>query len=313
MMTGNWCDSRGGIYVTHSPTKLDVLGCTIMDNLNGGYGVAFYSYAGTTRAVDSILYNNTCYGSDYSVEGGSNVTLTNCDVIWRSGANVVNCINSDPLVVQRGSGWTGHVGGGTYQANWSGGVYTPRVKGDYHLTETSPCIDAGVPDAALAFDFDGDTRDATPDIGYDEVAGEEPAVAVADCASYAYEGNNVDLDGTASTGATTYSWTQLAGKAVVINNASAALANFDAPAWDGSTELTIAEASLQFQLEVDGGSTDTCDCYVRIPGDANGDNRVNAFDIARLRTLHPEADFNDDGAVNAFDLAILRNNSSRAR
>lgn len=314
MMTGNWVDSRGGIYVTHSPTQLDVLGCTIMDNLNGGYGVAFYTYAGTCRAVDSILYNNTCYGSDYSVEGGANVTLTNCDVIWTSGATVVSCFNADPLVVARGSGWTNHVGGGIYQANWTGGVYTPRVKGDYHLTETSPCIDAGVPDAALTADFDGDTRDATPDVGYDEIGGVEPAVADAQCQAYSYEGNDLDLDGTGSTGATTYAWTQTAGKVGgAIADPTAALTSVPTPEWDGSIELTVLEASLQFQLEVDGGDTDTCDCYVRIPGDANGDDRINAFDIARVRTLHAEADFNDDGGVNAFDLAILRTNSGRAR
>jgi len=327
MMTGNWSDGRGGIYVasvntdawgTYVPAGLDIIGCTIMDNLNGGYGCAFYNYRSPTKVIDSILLNNTCYGADYSIEGGSNITVTNSNVHYFSGVPVaqrINCIDAAPLVVQRGSGWTGHVGGGNYQSNWSGGVYTPRVKGDYHLTAASPCIDMGTPDAALTIDFDGDTRDDTPDIGYDEVGGDPPpAVAVASCASYAYEGNTLALDGTASTDASTYAWTQTGGK---VDNAiltpTAALASIVTPAASGSTELTVAEASLEFTLAVDGGSTDTCACYVRIPGDANGDDVINAFDISRLRQLHPEADFNDDGGVNAFDLAVLRVNSSRRR
>ena len=162
-------------------------------------------------------------------------------------------------------------------------------------------------------DKDDTARDATPDAGAYE-AGASGPTADAQCAAYAYEGNDLDLDGTGSTGASTYAWTQTGGAVGgAIADPTAALTSVPTPEWDGSTELTVAEASLEFTLAVDGGDTDTCDCYVRIPGDANGDDTINAFDIARVRTLHAEADFNDDGSVNAFDLAILRQNAGRSR
>jgi len=40
--------------------------------------------------------------------------------------------------------------------------------GDWHLDAGSPCINQGTAMGAPAFDFDGDPRDATPDIGFDE-------------------------------------------------------------------------------------------------------------------------------------------------
>ena len=101
---------------------------------------------------------------------------------------------------------------------------------------------------------------------------------------------------------------------VVLRNPDTLTPDFDAPQWDGSTELTKSQARLRFRLTVNGGAdSDECEVYIRVPGDANGDDAVNAFDVARVRTVHPEADFNGDGGVNAFDVAILRLNSGRRR
>ena len=81
--------------------------------------------------------------------------------------------------------------------------------------------------------------------------------------------------------------------------------------------MTRAEASLTFRLTINQGqpaqSSDDVEVYIRIPGDANGDNVVNAFDLSKLRLLDPLADFNGDGVVNAFDLSILRLNAARHR
>lgn len=73
-----------------------------------------------------------------------------------------------------------------------------------------------------------------------------------------YGGQTGVLDGTDSLGATTYAWTQTAGPAVTINNASSALANFTAPAVAAPTTLT-------FQLTVGDGTntaTDTVNALV---------------------------------------------------
>ena len=192
--------------------------------------------------------------------------------------------------------------------------------GDYHLAPGSPAIDTGRDDLGVAADIDGDARPqgAHVDVGADEFTAGTPPVADAQCAAYGYESEtspyNMQLDGTGSTNCTTYAWTQLSGEAVTINNAGSALADFDAPMWDGSTELLIADCTLEFQLSVDGGAdTDTCSTYIRLPGDATGDNIINAFDIAKVRVVDPSADFNGDMVVNAFDLAILRRNAARRR
>ena len=149
----------------------------------------------------------------------------------------------------------------------------------------------------------------------------DPVVANAGPDFFAYESRGtaayvVQLDGRASTGVVSAVWTQLAGAPVTIIplNDPATLCKFDAPQWDGSEEMTIEEISLVFELSINGGaSIDTVAVSVRIPGDTNGDDMVNAFDVAKLRQLHPSADFNGDGIVNAFDLAILRGNTSRYR
>ena len=133
----------------------------------------------------------------------------------------------------------------------------------------------------------------------------------------------VGLDGTASVGANTYLWEQLdtidpgADPAVTLDDPSLPQPTFVAPQWDGSTELTRTQAMLRFRLTINQGEadedSDEVEVYIRIPGDATGDNTVNAFDLAKLRQGDIAASFNGDAFVNAFDLAILRQNSGRTR
>ena len=140
--------------------------------------------------------------------------------------------------------------------------------------------------------------------------------------SFGYESRSsqayvVQLNGTGSRGAASYSWQQIDGVPVVLRNAESSTPNFDAPQWDGSTELSRTEALLRFRLTINEGElnedADEVEVYIRIPGDANGDDAVNAFDLAMVRTVRPEADFNGDGVINAFDVVILRQNAGRRR
>ena len=203
------------------------------------------------------------------------------------------------------------------------------VQGDLHLQPVSPCVDAGSAAAGLFTDYEGEPRPydlvAEPrgdgsdnDIGADEV------VPRADAGQdfCAFEGSNfwpyvVHLDGTGSIAADTFAWAQEAGKSVDLRNADAPVADFDAPKWDGSTELTRTEATLRFRLTINAGEpgerSDEIEIYIRIPGDATGDDLVNAFDLAKLRQGDPCADFTGDSFLNAFDLAILRQSSGRMR
>ena len=147
------------------------------------------------------------------------------------------------------------------------------------------------------------TADAGPDfVGYESLPGAP------------YE---ICLDGAGSVDATTFLWEQIGGTPVVLDDPTFVAPCFDAPLWDGSTELTAEEATLIFRLTVDkdtaGEDTDEVQGYVRLPGDANGDDTVNAFDIASVYRRDGGADFNGDGTVNAFDLRALRANNSRRR
>lgn len=125
------------------------------------------------------------------------------------------------------------------------------------------------------------------------------------------------LDGMASQGDWTYLWEQIAGVPVELDDPTIATPHFDAAQWDGSTELTRNEATLRFRLTINKGraneATDEVEVYIRIPGDANGDDAVNAFDVAKLRLSDPDADFSGDGIVNAMDIGILRQNATRRR
>ena len=93
---------------------------------------------------------------------------------------------------------------------------------------------------------------------------------------------------------------------------------FVAPQWDGSEELTPDEARLRFRLRLNPGQTGEaaydCEVYVRLPGDANGDDVVSAPDFILLRDfITPNSDFDSDGRVTALDFLILRDNVGRRR
>ena len=128
----------------------------------------------------------------------------------------------------------------------------------------------------------------------------------------------VQLDGTGSLDADSFLWEQAGGVSVALNDPSAARPIFDAPQWDGSTELTKTQARLSFRLTINPGDmlgerTDEVTVYIRIPGDANGDDAVNAFDLAKLRQVNADADFDGNGRVDAFDVSIFRQNAGRRR
>ena len=263
--------------------------------------------------TDILLINNLAYNNGntpIASEDGNNPNQPVASIYFAGNVteNLAGCFQP------------ANQGGVNWQTNLSiaADPFVNAPTGDLHQAAGSPSIDYyGWGWADITDDIDGDPRDATPDAGADEFAVSSTAVAV--CPAYTYEGNStvsgtgaaLEVDGSGSTAAT-FLWSQPGGLDVSVAGAVTANVAFTAPAWDGSTELTITQASLSFQLDVDGGAdTDTCDCFVRLPGDANGDGTVNAFDVAAVRTLQDAADFNGDGAVNAFDISILRINATR--
>jgi len=140
--TGTWLSLGGGISLNYSSSQ--IINCTISGNVAGTHGYENYGGGGAIYVKDSnltitnsILWDNTAhYGTDMYVRWAS-VTIQYNDInqaiIYNMGGTVNSGdgnINEDPLFV-----------GGS----------------DYHLTEFSPCVDAGT-DAGVYTDIDGDNR-----------------------------------------------------------------------------------------------------------------------------------------------------------
>ncbi|TSA27319.1 T9SS C-terminal target domain-containing protein [bacterium] len=141
-ITGNSAYDGGGIYFDHSSPSLENV--TITGNIaaDDGGGIYCFWYS-SPSLVNCILCNNSpqeIYLSEYAypstitisysdIQGGESGIITNNNgtVYWLEGN-----IDADPL-------------------------FLDPANGDYHLTENSPCIDAGDPDSPL--DPDGTRAD----------------------------------------------------------------------------------------------------------------------------------------------------------
>ena len=116
--------SQAGIVMSTSNTVLDY--CVVTNNIvinNAGSGIKERAYEGGSIGTHNIYSNNVIYGNTVGQSDMTNGTL-------------VNTITSNAQFVN-------------YQADGSG---------DYHLTSSSPCIDAGTSQGAPATDMDGASR-----------------------------------------------------------------------------------------------------------------------------------------------------------
>jgi len=160
----NKADWGGGIYCEDSfPT---ITNCTINGNetiYKGGGIYCEYSFPTITN----------CTISDNEAEGGGGIycensspIITNC-ILWEDKPDEIY-VKSGDLTVTYSDVQGGYQGEGNIDADplFVGG-------GDYHLTEESPCIDAGTSKGAPDTDIDGDSRPqgAGYDIGSDEYVG----------------------------------------------------------------------------------------------------------------------------------------------
>ncbi len=135
IISNNYASRGGGIYCYESSyPSLDNV--TISNNTaaeNGG-GIWTYDYL---YIINSILWNN----SPEEIYGSASATYSDIEGGWAGEGN----IDSDPLFVD-------------------------PANGDYHLTENSPCIDAG--DPASPLDPDGTITDMGA-FYYDQGSGSE--------------------------------------------------------------------------------------------------------------------------------------------
>ena len=305
MIIGN---TGGGIWCPYYSSP-----AIISNTISGNFVLGIYCDDSSPIITNCVVWDN----SSHEIVGGTPTVTYSC---VENGYPGMGNISVDPLFVDQGH-WDDNGTPNNSDDFW--------VDGDFHLLPTSPCIDAGSFVADLLEDFDGDPRgfngSSEPrgdgsdfDMGADEYVAE----AYAGDDAYGYESRGTQtyqcqLNSAGSRGVSTYLWEQLSGIPVVLDNPASPSPTFSAPQWDGSTELTKTQATLTFRLTINQGEvteyTDEVAVYIRIPGDANGDDAVNAFDVALLRLSDPSADFNGDGFTNATDISILRQNTSRRR
>ena len=123
-IVGNTASHGGGIYC-YGGSSLSITNCTITGNSAGSGGGIYCSFSSSPFITNTILYFNPA--NEISGTGTPNVTYSNIMGGWEGDGN----IDEDPQFVEGG---------------------------DLHLTERSPCIDAGTPDGAPDHDIDGNPR-----------------------------------------------------------------------------------------------------------------------------------------------------------
>jgi len=314
-ITGNVIFGNWHLAIDCSAASPTITNNIISDNDWGIQLVVSGTAVISNNAIIRCIYDGVgCYDD-------SDALITNC-ILWDNDDDLVRCTATYSCTQRKGPG-TGNIS--------SDPLFEDPEYGDFHLPPESPCIDAGADTSGAAFGsvlvgLDGHIRgaDGSPEArgdGSDYDIGPYEWYPTADAGAdpVAYESRGpeayvVHLDGTASVGVQTFQWTQLSGVAVALRAADTLTPDFDAPQWDGSTELTRTEATLLFDLSInDGAFADTVEVYVRIPGDVDGDDKLNAFDISLIRKLDPASDFDGNNLINAFDIIIYRINFGRKR
>lgn len=176
---GIYCDNFGAI----------ITNCTINGNIahQDGGGIACVGYDSSLTIANCTISGNTAYqdGGGIGCPGpGGFPTITNC-ILWGDGATrgpeialkstyyppslaVSYCdVEGGEAAVHMESGCTLNWGDGNIDA-------APLFvgDGDYHLTASSPCVDAGTAFEAPDYDIDGDSRPQGNgyDMGSDELS-----------------------------------------------------------------------------------------------------------------------------------------------
>jgi parallel beta-helix repeat protein/predicted outer membrane repeat protein len=124
IISGNRSNSNGGaLYCTYSDPL--ITNCTISGNIAENAGDGVYCSFSELNIMNSIIWGN---GSEsvYNTDGNPKILYSCIENRWFDEGN----IDSDPLFVDAGSGTPGG-------SDW--------INGDYHLQDSSLCIDAGNP------------------------------------------------------------------------------------------------------------------------------------------------------------------------
>jgi hypothetical protein len=144
--------SKGGLLINnveaHSPQRIEfntIAGNRITGELSEAANLSCSSLLPTTGHSNIVF-------KTFAEDSKPNISLSNCSLLYSN--------------IENGTGGTGNI-------DLDPGFISPIAgpSGDYHLQESSPCKDAGDPDATLETDIDGDERPQAGrrDMGADEV------------------------------------------------------------------------------------------------------------------------------------------------
>ena len=183
----------GGLFLNHSTATFN--GGMIRSNSSGGDGAGIAADHATLSATNSVFEGNSATGGGgalhavFSSATLMNATITNntagsqadgVAIAYESNLTAQNCIlwgNGSTDLYIRPDYATGNVTYSDVGGGWSGAgnidadpLLVNVAGGDFHLTDTSPCIDAGDNAGVAAIDFEGDGRisGAAVDMGADE-------------------------------------------------------------------------------------------------------------------------------------------------
>ena len=136
---GNSADRGGGISWSGSRSNPTIRNCTIMGNEALAVGGGIYCQRNALGEIVNCTISGNTNGGIYCWNR-YNVTVKNC-IVWNDSPSVHGSI--DEITVTYSDVQSGFPGIGNIDSDplFAGG-------GDYHLTEGSPCIDAGNPDPA---------------------------------------------------------------------------------------------------------------------------------------------------------------------
>lgn len=121
--------------------------------------------------------------------------------------------------------------------------------------------------------------------------------------------NSISLSWSASTDNNSVTGYRLTRNGTTIANLSASTLTYNDTSLASGTSYTYTVAALDAAGNVSSASTVSASTKTALPGDINGDNKVDLTDltimISNWNTTSSSSDFNADGTVNIFDLSIL--------
>ena len=187
--TASW---GGGIYCIYSSPSL--VNVTISDNSAPGYGGGIYCHNSNPTLENVMISNNSAdyYGGGIYCYNNSNPNLINC-ILWNDSPQEIYIYSGSVAATYCDiqGGWTGD---GNIDAD---PLFVDPTNGDYHLTASSPCIDAG--DPASPLDPDGTIADMGAYYFHQTIAPDPPQSITIEII-----GTDVHLSWDAVTGANSY-------------------------------------------------------------------------------------------------------------